>query len=140
MTVGKFDGEMACAMSSIFCLDCTDYQGVRVVFREGNREKHLEKHDELHDVSNFIDGAVRLCLLDPDCIYQSVSDQKDRVYYKIVPADDPYDLGDMYRFVRVIVSTRTRPWEIKTAYYKQAPKPREHEQSKCIFSKQHIIF
>lgn len=116
------------------CLQVKDYYGNDVIFHEKRRREKARQHPELNDTSDngFVKKRIPRSIVNPDHVYQDLTDQKIRNYYKEESyVDTPR--SRTYIYTKVVVSTMWQPWVILTAYETQHIK--EEGSGKCLYQR-----
>ncbi|MBI4039554.1 hypothetical protein HY388_01890 [Candidatus Daviesbacteria bacterium] len=123
--------------SSSCCLDVIDYNKNRIIFHEKRRKEKANTHVDLDDLSpnGFVKKSIPEALVDPDVIWEDLTNPKIRNYYKL----NYYQKTRFSRFnlyTKVVVGTWDKPWFILTAYQPQNIKEEKGDTKKCLYQKQ----
>jgi hypothetical protein len=94
-----------------------------------------KKHPQLNDLSpnGFVKKKIPNALIDPDYIYEDLTDCKKRNYYKVESYIDTPKLR-IYFYTKVVILTKWNPWVIISAYEPQYIKE-EGDYKKCLYQK-----
>lgn len=110
------------------CLSTNDYKNNQVVFSEEQRLLKADKHPELRE-PDFINGRVKVAIQSPDFIYQDLMNPKERIaVYKL-----EYVVNGRSRYTKVIISAKSNPYFIITAYRPDYVK--ERGKTKLLYGK-----
>ena len=94
---------------SEYCIDCKNYEGIRITFSEKQRSEKAFKHPELNE-EGFIKRIVK-AVTNPHFVYEDLSDKNRYAYYI-----REYAINSRIIYTKVIVKKRDKICFIITAY------------------------
>jgi hypothetical protein len=106
------------------CIDCKDYEGIRIIFSEDQRKEKMLKHPELRGDA-FI-TRIQNALEHPSFIYEDLAETKRCAYYV-----REYGINSKIVYTKVIVQKGTQSGFVITAYRPDYVK--ERGKSRLIF-------